>query len=119
MKNELLIAAIASMNVGGFTIDANTYAPIKDGYAVALAETQNSFGTKGLRHVLQSIEDGKANAIGGWYDDQTGLYYYDAVRIYTNWKDAYQAAVVNDQLAFYDLKECNEIRIKESLRVPA
>lgn len=112
-----VIAAIAAMNTSGFTIDANTLSPIKEGYAVAIAETQNSFGIQGIANVLDAIAKGKANAIGGWYDEQTGLYYYDAVRVLSNLQEAYEAAMINDQLAFFDLKECKEIRLKDSMNV--
>lgn len=111
------IAAIAVMNASGFTISADTLQPINEGYAVAIAETQNSFGIDGIANVLRAIGEGKANAIGGWYDDQTGLYYYDAVQVFHNWNEAYNAALKNEQLAFYDLKECNEVRLKNSLNV--
>lgn len=112
-----VIAAIAAMNTSGFTIGANTLSPIKDGYAVAIAETQNSFGIQGIANVLDAIAKGKANAIGRWYDEQTGLYYYDAVQVLNNLQEAYEAAILNDQLAFFDLKECKEIRLKDSMNV--
>lgn len=111
------IAAIAAMNAAGFTIDAKTFQPISEGYAVAIAETQNSFGLQGIANVLSAINEGKANAIGGWYDEQTGLYYYDAVQVFDKWDDAYKAALANEQLAFFDLKECNEIRLKDSINI--
>lgn len=112
-----IIATIAAMNASGFTVDANTLFPINEGYAVAIAETQNSFGLQGITNVLDAISKGKANAIGGWYDEQTGLYYYDAVRVFNNLQEAYEAAIINDQLAFFDLKECKEIRLKNSMNV--
>lgn len=111
------IAAIAAMNVSGFTISANTLQSINEGYAVAIAETQNSFGLDGIVNVLCAISEGKANAIGGWYDNQTGLYYYDAVMVYSDYDAACQAAIVNEQLAFFDLKKCEEIRLQDSLNV--
>lgn len=39
-----LIAAIAAMNAAGFTINAETLQPVTSGYAVAIRDTQNSFG---------------------------------------------------------------------------
>lgn len=113
--NILTVAAIAALNPEGFTIDANTLEPVTSGYAVALAETQNSFGSEGITKVIASIEAGHANAIGGWLDSQTGLYYYDAVRIYTDIDAAYQAARDNEQLAFFDLDKLEEIRVINSL----
>ena len=113
--NIITVAAIAALNPEGFTIDANTLESVTSGYAVALAETQNSFGNEGITNVLASIEAGHANAIGGWLDTQTGLYYYDAVRIYTDINAAYQAARDNEQLAFFDLDKLEEIRVINSL----
>lgn len=113
--NILTIAAIAALNPEGFTIDANTLTPVTSGYAVALAETQNSFGDEGIKKVLDTVNAGRANAIGGWLDAQTGLYYYDAVRIYTDINAAYQAARDNEQIAFFDLDKLEEIRVINSL----
>lgn len=108
------IEAIAAMNASGFTISANDLSAIECGYAVSIAETQNSFGTEGIARVLQAIEAGKANAIGGWYDSQSGLYYYDAVCVYSDKQSAEYAAIENDQIAYFDLNNCKEIRLKES-----
>lgn len=111
------IMAIATMNASGFTISANTLQSINKGYAVAIAETQNSFGIDGIANVIRAISEGKANAIGGWYDNQTGLYYYDAVMVYSNYDAAYRAAIENEQLASFDLKKCKEIRLQDSLNI--
>lgn len=111
------IAAIATMNASGFTINANTLQSINEGYAVAIAETQNCFGLDGIANVIRAISEGKANAIGGWCDSQTGFYYYDAVMVYSDYNAAYQAAIENEQLAFFDLKRCKEIRLQDSLNV--
>ena len=113
--NIITVAAIAALNPEGFTISAKNLEPVTSGYAVALAETQNSFGNEGINRVLNTIEAGRADAIGGWLDTQTGLYYYDAVRIYTDINAAYQAARDNDQLAFFDLDKLEEIRVINSL----
>lgn len=111
------IAAIAALNASGFTVNASTLQPLNEGYAVAIAETQNSFGLQGIANVLEAIRQGKANAIGGWQDEQTGLYYYDAVRVFHDYEQAYKFAMKNEQLAFFDLKECREIRLKDSINV--
>lgn len=118
MNNTIYtIAAIAALNASGFTVDASTLQPMEEGYAVAIAETQNSFGLQGIANVLEVIKKGKANAIGGWYDEQTGLYYYDAVRVFHDYEQAYKFAMDNEQLAFFDLKECREIRLQDSMNV--
>ena len=47
MKKNLIIssvAAIAALNPEGFTVNAATLQPVSKGFAVALKQTQNSFG---------------------------------------------------------------------------
>mgnify|MGYP000844353091 CR=1 FL=1 len=113
------IAAIAAMNLAGFTINAETLQPVTSGYAVAIRDTQNSFGESGIASVLEAIKSGKANAIGGWYDDQSGLYYYDATVIVEDREKAIQLGIENDQLAIFDLNTMTEIRIKDSINAKA
>ena len=51
MKNKKLFAAllsVAALNPEGFTVSAHTLQPMEKGYAVAMSETQNSFGNAGL-----------------------------------------------------------------------
>jgi hypothetical protein len=114
-----LIAAIAAMNAAGFTINAETLQPVTSGYAVAIRDTQNSFGDAGIANVLKAVKAGKANAIGGWYDDQSGLYYYDATLVVNDLEKAIQLGIENDQLAIFDLNTMTEIRIKDSINTAA
>lgn len=109
------IAAIAAMNAAGFTINAETLQPVTSGYAVAIRETQNSFGNAGIASVLDVVKAGKANAIGGWYDEQSGLYYYDATLVVNNLEQAIRLGIENDQLAIFDLNTMTEIRLKDSI----
>lgn len=118
MSTNLLINSIASIaenNADGFTVSAATLQPETKGYAVAIAETQNSFGIPGICNVLQAIADGKANAIGGWLDRETGLYYYDAVIVLQDMAEAERVAIMNNQLAFFDLNRMQEIRLQHSV----
>lgn len=115
-----LIAAIAAMNAAGFTINAETLQPVtSSGYAVAIRDTQNSFGNAGIANVLKAVKAGKANAIGGWYDDQSGLYYYDATLVVNDLEKAIQLGIENEQLAIFDLNTMTEIRIKDSINTAA
>ncbi len=111
------IAAIAVMNAAGFTINAETLQPVTSGYAVAIRETQNSFGNAGIANVLDMVKAGKANAIGGWYDDQSRLYYYDATIVVNDLEQAIRLGIENDQLAIFDLNTMTEIRLKDSLNI--
>lgn len=107
------LAAIAAANPEGYTVDARTLQPIACGYAVAVAATQNNFGREGLDNVVEyALRHNEVNAFGGWLDKETGKFYYDAVIIVAEIKDAYVLAKFNGQIAFFDLKNCKEIRIK-------
>ena len=126
-KNSVIakVAAIAALNPSGFTVDAATLQPVTAGYAVAMKQTQNSFGTEGLAKVANTIEELQADAakiglnidgrlaFGGWYDSESGLYYYDATLIFPeNWKkEAIEAGRANEQIAIFDLSNLEEIRL--------
>ena len=122
MKKNLVIssvAAIAAINPDGFTVNAATLQPITSGYAVALKRTQNSFGAEGLAKVANVIEElqasgnlnGRILAFGGWYDSESGLFYYDATVIYQDREKAIEAGRANEQIAIFDLSNLEEIRL--------
>lgn len=122
MKKNLVIssvAAIAAMSPEGFTVDAANLQPVTTGFAVAMKQTQNSFGAEGLAKVANVIEelqasgnlDGRTLAFGGWYDSESGLYYYDATVIFQNRAEAIEAGRANDQIAIFDLANLEEIRL--------
>ena len=115
MKNQAIIAAlttIAALNPEGYTIDAKTMQPVTCGFAVAVADTQNSFGPEGLAKVVEyvSIHPG-VNAFGGWYDSESGQYYYDATIIVDDMQEAIDLGRANSQLAIFDLARLEEIRL--------
>lgn len=122
MKKNLVIsgvAAIAAMSSEGFTVDAANLQPVTTGFAVAMKQTQNSFGAEGLAKVANVIEelqasgnlDGRTLAFGGWYDSESGLYYYDATVIFQDRAEAIEAGRANDQIAIFDLANLEEIRL--------
>lgn len=125
MKKDFVIstiAAIAAQNPEGYTVNAATLQPITSGYAVALAVTQDSFGAKGLKKVVNVINkmqnQGESSrfdslAFGGWYDTKSGCYYYDATVIVKDRTEALELARVNGQLAIYDLDNSDEIRLDD------
>ena len=122
MKKNLVlssVAAIAAINPDGFTVNAATLQPVTSGYAVALKRTQNSFGAEGLAKVANTIEElqasgnlnGRILAFGGWYDSESGLFYYDATVIYQDREKAIEAGRANEQIAIFDLSNLEEIRL--------
>ncbi|WP_455996900.1 hypothetical protein [Phocaeicola barnesiae] len=122
MKKNLVIAsvaAIAALNPEGFTVNAANLQPVTSGFAVALKRTQNSFGVEGLAKVANVIDEhqasgnlnGRALAFGGWYDSESGLFYYDATLIYQDREKAIEAGRANEQIAIFDLANLVEIRL--------
>ena len=104
---------IAAANPAGFTFNTVTNEMQCTGYAVALAETQNSFGADGLESVISLIQSGttRATCVGGWLDETTGLYYYDATVIVETKAEALAIAKANKQIAIFHLDTLTEIRL--------
>jgi hypothetical protein len=94
----------------GFTLDIRTMTEPTHGVSVAYAQTQNSHSRKDLPKVVSHslTHDGY---IGGWKESDTGLYYFDSVRLFP--EDSLQAAITfaleNEQLAIYVLSTGEEI----------
>jgi hypothetical protein len=105
---------VACANKDGFTVDARTLQPVTSGFAVACKETQNSFGAAGLERVIKFVDAGGAQCFGGWMDQATGLYYWDATLIYTDRAAAIEAGRANDQIAIFDLGNLEEIRLDQA-----
>lgn len=98
------LTAIATNNADGYTVNAQTLEPVKNGYAVAVAATQNSFGPEGLAKVIKYVQDHpEVDAFGGWYNSEDEQYYYDATIIVSTKVEAIELARINNQLAFYCL----------------
>ncbi len=98
------LAAIAMANKDGFTVSAANLQPVKSGYAVAVADTQDSFGLRGLANVVQYVYDHPAvTAYGGWYNTNNNKFYFDAVIIVEDLETAKEIGRTNKQLAIFDL----------------
>ena len=107
-----MIQAVAIMNPDGFTINARTFEPITSGYAVAIAQTQNSFGNAGAARVAAYVcKHPEINAVGGWMDSETGLYYYDATIVVDDLETALKLGRENKQIAIFNLSTLEEIRL--------
>lgn len=110
-KIAAVVAVIAAANQGGFTWNIHEEKMQSHGFAVARAETQNSFNAEGLLRAVEFAVKNDIPCIGGWYDSESGLYYYDATEIFSNKDEAENAARENEQLAYFDLDNLAEIRI--------
>lgn len=103
-KILVALAAIAIANKDGFTVNAANLQPVKSGYAVAVAETQNSFGLEGLANVIKYVsEHPEINAFGGWYNKENNMYYFDATVIVEDLAAALDLGRMHKQIAIYDL----------------
>lgn len=106
----IALATIAINNKEGFTVSAANLQPITTGYAVAVSDTQNSFGLEGLANVIKYVsEHPDINAFGGWYNTENKMYYFDAVVIVNNLDSAKELGRVNKQIAIFDLANLKEI----------
>lgn len=107
MFNKYLVTAaleIAAEHPQGFTVSPDMTEIPTQGYAVAVRETQNHFGVVGfLRALAYALENNLH--LGGWLDEKTGDYYFDAVKVFPEGKlnEAFAFAVDNQQLAFFDI----------------
>ena len=108
----IALATIAMNNKDGFTVNAATLQPVTTGYAVAVADTQNSFGFEGLANVVKYVtEHPEVNAFGGWYNSENNMYYYDATVIVNDLEAAKELGRINNQIAIFDLENLKEIRL--------
>ena len=111
-KVLLELAATAMANKEGFTVNAANLQPVTTGYAVAVSDTQDSFGFSGLANVVKYVsEHPEVNAFGGWYNSENNMYYYDATVIVNDLEAAKELGRINNQIAIFDLANLEEIRL--------
>lgn len=108
---KLAIEKIAQENPEGFTINKKTLQPISRGYAVAISETQDSFGSEGLDKVMEFAKPSFVDAYGGWLNEKNGEYYYDAVMIIEDLRTALFLGFRNKQIAIFDLEKGKQIKL--------
>ena len=108
----IALATIAMNNKEGFTVNAATLQPVKTGYAVAVEDTQNSYGIEGLANVVKYVSEHPAiNAFGGWYNSENNMYYFDATVIVNDLEAAKELGRTNKQIAIFDLANLQEVRL--------
>ena len=104
------IQKIAKTNPEGFTVDLTTLNKVTGGISVAYLETQDSFGDKGLERVLKHALIHE-KTVGGWLDDESGSFYFDSVRIFTNLDEAKKFGRENKQIAIFDITNLRLIKL--------
>jgi hypothetical protein len=97
--NKLL--KLADEYPNGFTVYTTNLEPVKNGWVVAMKETQNSFGLSGLQRALE-VAINTSQVIGGWKEQER--FYWDAVLIFENEQDATNAGIENEQIAIYNIE---------------
>ena len=106
------LLAIASENPNGFTVSVDNLQPVQTGFAVAVAETQNSFNFEGLDRVIKyAMEHREINAFGGWLDTTENKWYWDATVICQDLETAISLGLRNGHKAIFDLANLEEIRL--------
>lgn len=104
----------------GFTVDVRSMEAPTEGIAVAYSATQGCHSREGLTAVVKHAleHDGY---VGGWYDSESGLYYFDSTRLFPEdqRKEALQFAHDNGQLAVYVLSTGEEIRLEQQIPAAA
>lgn len=101
--------SIAMENPQGFTLEIKTFELITSGIIVAYAETQSSFGRRGLRKCLQHAirNDGY---LGGWRNPD-GKMQYDSCKVFRSLKKAKDFGRSQGQYAIFDLDRLIEIKL--------
>lgn len=99
-------------NPQGFTLNLETMEQPQEGICVAYIETQGSHGREQLTRV---INHAKANSgfVGGWLEEETGLYYFDSVRVFpeSQEQEARAFALENEQHAYFILSKGEEVKL--------
>jgi fructokinase len=104
------IKKIAEQNPLGFTVDLTTLKRLTTGISVAYLDTQDSFDDNGLKSVIRhALEHEKK--VGGWFNSDNNMFYYDSVRIFTDLEAAKRFARENQQIAIFDLSNLKLIKL--------
>ena len=104
--------AYSQAHPDGFTVDIRDRKVPTEGISVAYAVTQDRHSKEDLGDVVSHAlaHDGY---VGGWWNSEDSLYYFDSVRILPESAtgEAVSFALENEQLAFYVLSTGEEVRI--------
>jgi fructokinase len=104
------IEKLAKNNPEGFTVSLPNLEPVTKGYAVAYKDTQDSFGTEGLKKAYNHAMS-HDKIIGGWLNKKNNQYYYDSIKIFQNEEQAKDFGRDQEQIAIFDLNTMTEIEL--------
>ena len=110
METFKKVKQIAESNPYGFTISLLDFKTPKKGFCVAMNLTQDHFGDEGLKKVIE-IAKNSTFVVGGWFNDEDNLFYYDCIMIEQDFRTALLLAKANKQLAIFDLEKNKEIKL--------
>lgn len=95
------LLTIAAENPKGFTVTIPDCEPVTTGYAIGHRDTQNRFGEKGLKKVVEhSLQT--TGVVGGW-KGYNNRYYFDTVIITSDGHEAIDLKAEHRQTAIYHL----------------
>lgn len=97
----------------GFTLFLATWEEPVKGISVAYEETQGRHNRSGLEFVIGHSQSHEGY-VGGWFNSQDSLYYFDSVRLFP--EDSLAAAIrfgkAHHQEAIYILSSGKEVRLE-------
>lgn len=98
----------------GFTLNISTWSMPTEGIAVSYAATQDRHDRADLEFVVSHARSHEGY-IGGWLNTETGRYYFDSVRLFSedSLTEACQFGKENAQIAIYILSTGKEIRLED------
>lgn len=96
------IKQIARANQEGFTLYLPSLEFVKHGWVIANSATQNFHGDEGLQKAYEFAMNHN-RIIGGWYDENSGLFYWDAVIVEPDREKAIELMEMHDQIGIYNL----------------
>jgi hypothetical protein len=93
---------LAKTQPKGFTVDLDLN-HVNTGFVVAVIDTQDSFGDKGLKNVVEFAKENDLK-IGGWFSETNQKFYWDAVKVINKKSEAIGFGKLNKQFAIFDLE---------------
>ncbi|MBQ3810761.1 MAG: hypothetical protein II839_08100 [Kiritimatiellae bacterium] len=106
------IWAFGQAHPDGFTLDIRTMTEPTEGVAVSYAATQDSHSREQLEAVVSHAleHDGY---VGGWLNDDDGLYYFDSTRLFPEdaLDDAIRFGRENGQRSVFALSTLTDVPI--------